>query len=89
MGTMVAGWDESGPGLYYVDSDGQRTKGQRFSVGSGSGESGLFLISSTSPSRLVFRRFWHTLCGPKIALTAPDLVAGPFPLSPSASLPLN
>jgi 20S proteasome subunit beta 5 len=25
-----------GPGLYYVDSDGQRTKGQVFSVGSGS-----------------------------------------------------
>ncbi|KAL6750876.1 nucleophile aminohydrolase [Haematococcus lacustris] len=36
MGTMVAGWDPSGPGLYYVDSDGQRTRGQRFSVGSGS-----------------------------------------------------
>jgi 20S proteasome subunit beta 5 len=36
MGTMVAGWDTSGPGLYYVDSDGQRTRGQRFSVGSGS-----------------------------------------------------
>jgi 20S proteasome subunit beta 5 len=33
---MVAGWDAAGPGLYYVDSDGQRTKGQRFSVGSGS-----------------------------------------------------
>uniref|UniRef100_A0A383VU38 Proteasome subunit beta n=2 Tax=Tetradesmus obliquus TaxID=3088 RepID=A0A383VU38_TETOB len=36
MGTMVAGWDPTGPGLYYVDSDGQRTKGQVFSVGSGS-----------------------------------------------------
>ncbi|KAK2078373.1 Proteasome subunit beta type-5-B [Prototheca wickerhamii] len=36
MGTMVAGWDQNGPGLYYVDSDGQRTRGQRFSVGSGS-----------------------------------------------------
>mmetsp|Transcript_24243 Transcript_24243/g.52981 ORF Transcript_24243/g.52981 Transcript_24243/m.52981 type:complete len:281 (+) Transcript_24243:89-931(+) len=36
MGTMVAGWDPTGPGLYYVDSDGQRTKGERFSVGSGS-----------------------------------------------------
>jgi 20S proteasome subunit beta 5 len=33
---MVAGWDPSGPGLYYVDSDGQRTKGRVFSVGSGS-----------------------------------------------------
>lgn len=36
MGTMVAGWDPEGPGLYYVDSDGQRTKGKVFSVGSGS-----------------------------------------------------
>lgn len=36
MGTMVAGWDPDGPGLYYVDSDGSRIKGQRFSVGSGS-----------------------------------------------------
>lgn len=36
QGTMIAGWDLSGPGLYYVDSDGQRTKGKIFSVGSGS-----------------------------------------------------
>lgn len=36
QGTMVAGYDPSGPALYYVDSDGQRTKGQIFSVGSGS-----------------------------------------------------
>eukprot|EP00898_Chlorokybus_atmophyticus_P000103 jgi/Chlat1/1093/Chrsp110S01580 len=36
MGTMIAGWDVSGPGLYYVDSEGSRVKGQRFSVGSGS-----------------------------------------------------
>lgn len=36
MGTMVAGWDPTGPALYYVDSDGQRTKGKVFSVGSGS-----------------------------------------------------
>ena len=36
MGTMIAGWDHSGPGLYYCDSDGQRTKGTIFSVGSGS-----------------------------------------------------
>ncbi len=33
---MVAGWDHNGPGLYYVDSDGQRTGGKVFSVGSGS-----------------------------------------------------
>lgn len=36
QGTMIAGWDPQGPGLYYVDSDGQRTSGQIFSVGSGS-----------------------------------------------------
>ncbi|KAJ3296796.1 Proteasome subunit beta type-8 [Borealophlyctis nickersoniae] len=36
MGTMVTGWDKAGPGLFYVDSDGQRLKGDLFSVGSGS-----------------------------------------------------
>jgi len=36
MGTMIAGWDKTGPNLYYVDDDGMRLKGQRFSVGSGS-----------------------------------------------------
>lgn len=36
MGTMITGWDRNGPGLYYVDSDGTRLKGNIFSVGSGS-----------------------------------------------------
>lgn len=36
MGTMVTGWDETGPQLYYVDNDGTRLKGRYFSVGSGS-----------------------------------------------------
>ncbi|KAG0169802.1 Proteasome subunit beta type-5 [Apophysomyces sp. BC1034] len=36
MGTMVTGWDKSGPNLFYVDSDGTRLKGDIFSVGSGS-----------------------------------------------------
>ncbi|KAI8852710.1 proteasome component PRE2 [Chytridium lagenaria] len=36
MGTMVTGWDKTGPQLYYVDSDGQRLKNHLFSVGSGS-----------------------------------------------------
>eukprot|EP00243_Klebsormidium_subtile_P004684 TRINITY_DN18835_c0_g1_i1.p1 TRINITY_DN18835_c0_g1~~TRINITY_DN18835_c0_g1_i1.p1 ORF type:complete len:290 (+),score=94.87 TRINITY_DN18835_c0_g1_i1:192-1061(+) len=36
MGTMIAGWDETGPGLFYVDSEGSRVRGKRFSVGSGS-----------------------------------------------------
>lgn len=32
----MAGWDKRGPSLYYVDSDGTRTQGKVFSVGSGS-----------------------------------------------------
>ncbi|KAK9751156.1 hypothetical protein RND81_02G246100 [Saponaria officinalis] len=36
VGTMIAGCDETGPGLYYVDGQGGRLKGIRFSVGSGS-----------------------------------------------------
>ncbi|ORZ31284.1 nucleophile aminohydrolase [Catenaria anguillulae PL171] len=36
MGTMVTGWDKHGPGLFYVDSDGQRLTSDLFSVGSGS-----------------------------------------------------
>ncbi|KAH6572169.1 hypothetical protein BASA50_010864 [Batrachochytrium salamandrivorans] len=36
MGTMITGWDKQGPGLFYVDSDGQRLKNDMFSVGSGS-----------------------------------------------------
>jgi len=35
MGTMICGWDKRGPGLYYVDSEGQRISGKMFSVGSG------------------------------------------------------
>uniref|UniRef100_A0A3B3T289 Proteasome subunit beta type-5 n=1 Tax=Paramormyrops kingsleyae TaxID=1676925 RepID=A0A3B3T289_9TELE len=36
MGTMVCGWDKRGPGLYYVDSEGNRVGGDLFAVGSGS-----------------------------------------------------
>jgi 20S proteasome subunit beta 5 len=36
IGTMVAGWDHKGPGLYYLDSEGTRIEGNLFSVGSGS-----------------------------------------------------
>ncbi|ORC93017.1 proteasome beta 5 subunit [Trypanosoma theileri] len=36
MGTMVAGWDQFGPSLYYVDDKGTRVKHNLFSVGSGS-----------------------------------------------------
>lgn len=35
MGTMVAGWDRTGPRLFYVDSDGTRLEGELFAVGSG------------------------------------------------------
>jgi 20S proteasome subunit beta 5 len=36
MGTMVCGWDKTGPTIFYVDSDGLRVKGDAFCVGSGS-----------------------------------------------------
>ncbi|CEH15210.1 20s proteasome subunit [Ceraceosorus bombacis] len=36
MGTMICGWDKTGPALFYVDSEGSRLKGDVFSVGSGS-----------------------------------------------------
>jgi 20S proteasome subunit beta 5 len=35
-GTMICGWDKTGPALFYVDSDGTRLRGDLFSVGSGS-----------------------------------------------------
>eukprot|EP00474_Spongospora_subterranea_P008716 CRZ09174.1 hypothetical protein [Spongospora subterranea] len=35
-GTMIGGWDQRGPQLYYIDDKGTRMKGPRFSVGSGS-----------------------------------------------------
>merc|ERR1719454_469270 len=35
-GTMVAGWDKTGPHLYSVDDEGDRWEGDVFSVGSGS-----------------------------------------------------
>merc|ERR1711988_1068530 len=36
VGTMIAGWDKTGPQLFYCDSDGTRLHGKVFSVGSGS-----------------------------------------------------
>lgn len=40
MGTMICGWDKTGPGLYYVDDDATRLKAKPsspyFAVGSGS-----------------------------------------------------
>jgi 20S proteasome subunit beta 5 len=36
MGTMIMGWDLTGPQLFYVDDDGTRIKGKYFAVGSGS-----------------------------------------------------
>lgn len=35
-GTMIAGWDQTGPHLYMCDDQGDRYEGNRFSVGSGS-----------------------------------------------------
>jgi 20S proteasome subunit beta 5 len=36
MGTMITGWDKTGPQLYYVDNDATRLSSNLFSVGSGS-----------------------------------------------------
>ncbi|VDQ07389.1 unnamed protein product [Trichobilharzia regenti] len=36
IGTTIVGWDKNGPGIYYVDTDGNITSGNLFSVGSGS-----------------------------------------------------
>ncbi|KAL0597335.1 Proteasome subunit beta type-5 [Plecturocebus cupreus] len=33
---MICGWHKRGPGLYYVDSEGNQILGATFSVGSGS-----------------------------------------------------
>lgn len=35
MGLMLAGVDDTGPHLYYIDTEGSRLKGHLFSVGSG------------------------------------------------------
>uniref|UniRef100_G1DFS7 Proteasome subunit beta type-8 n=1 Tax=Capra hircus TaxID=9925 RepID=G1DFS7_CAPHI len=35
MGSMICGWDQKGPGLYYVDHNGTRLSGSMFSTGSG------------------------------------------------------
>ena len=36
IGTMICGYDQTGPHIFYVDNDGTRISGERFSVGSGS-----------------------------------------------------
>ncbi|VDP91107.1 unnamed protein product [Echinostoma caproni] len=36
LGTTIVGWDKKGPGIYYVDDNGERMTGNLFSVGSGS-----------------------------------------------------
>ncbi|KAL6099349.1 psmb8 [Pungitius sinensis] len=36
MGSMICGWDQEGPGLYYVDDQGTRLSGRMFSTGCGS-----------------------------------------------------
>lgn len=35
MGSMICGWDQKGPGLYYVDDNGCRLSGAMFSTGCG------------------------------------------------------
>ena len=46
VGVMVAGYDKRGPGLYYVDSDSERTSRNLYSVGS------IFAYG-------IIRRFWQ------------------------------
>ena len=36
IGSMICGYDNSGPHIFYIDNDGSRIAGKRFSVGSGS-----------------------------------------------------
>ena len=36
VGTMIMGFDESGPSIFYIDNSGTRIKGDLFAVGSGS-----------------------------------------------------
>ncbi|KAM9419698.1 proteasome subunit beta type-8-like [Salvelinus alpinus] len=36
MGSMIVGWDNKGPGLYYVDDNATRLSGHMFSTGCGS-----------------------------------------------------
>ena len=36
IGSMICGYDNTGPHIFYVDNDGSRIAGNRFSVGSGS-----------------------------------------------------
>ena len=36
MGNMICGWDRRGPGLCYMDTEGNQISGATFSVGSGS-----------------------------------------------------
>jgi 20S proteasome subunit beta 5 len=36
IGTIIIGWDQNGPGIYYIDSEGNRLKTKIISVGSGS-----------------------------------------------------
>lgn len=36
VGTMISGFDHKGGHLYYLDNDGNRIEGEKFSIGSGS-----------------------------------------------------
>lgn len=36
IGSMICGYDETGPHIFYIDNEGTRISGKRFSVGSGS-----------------------------------------------------
>ncbi|KAH8413036.1 hypothetical protein KR009_007594 [Drosophila setifemur] len=66
MGMMLAGWDNKGPSLVYVDSDGLRIHGKVFAVGSGSLNAlGIldtdfrFNLSDQEAYHLAFRSVYH------------------------------
>jgi 20S proteasome subunit beta 5 len=52
MGTMVAGWDKTGPNLYYVDNDGLRIKNEKFSVRDLNPGAALLRTALAHPSRI-------------------------------------
>ncbi|ALC39629.1 maker505 [Drosophila busckii] len=69
MGMMLAGYDPEGPRLIYIDSDGLRTEGNSFTVGSGSGFAHGVLdsdyrwdMSDSEAYRLARRCIFHAAC---------------------------
>lgn len=56
---MICGWDKTGPTIFYVDSDGNRVRGDAFCVGSGQTFAYGLSLLSCSNSRCI--GFWIAL----------------------------